>query len=214
MVNLRASVSCTRCSASTEIVARGEPSTDCISCEPSTRQQVKQPCLSRPLRRRSGCRSIPLPKDLYSAKRPTMNFGDKRFENKLPSAKLCELPTREFGDITGQDRAPLWKRHLWHWARTQAPEEGSGRHERDFDRLSERVLCSRSWSTAFQLVSGSSCSCGWGLTSKYIAEQVRMGISIKSILRILCCSWTSRLGTFQEEMFRPGLYSQFFDGTG
>ena len=46
-----------------------------------------------------------------------------------------------------------------------------------------------------------------------IAEQIRVSIAVELLLRILCCSWTSRLWTLPEGMLGSALHFQFFDGT-
>ena len=45
-----------------------------------------------------------------------------------------------------------------------------------------------------------------------IAEQIRMGIVVELLFRILCTSWTARLWTLPEGQLSPRLYFQFSDG--
>ncbi|KIX96649.1 uncharacterized protein Z520_07368 [Fonsecaea multimorphosa CBS 102226] len=45
------------------------------------------------------------------------------------------------------------------------------------------------------------------------AEQTRAGVALELLLRIVCCSWTSRLWTLPEGMLGPELHFQFSDGT-
>ena len=46
-----------------------------------------------------------------------------------------------------------------------------------------------------------------------IAEQIRISITTELLLRILCCSWVSRLWTLPEGMLGPELHFQLFNGT-
>ncbi|OAP61420.1 hypothetical protein AYL99_03623 [Fonsecaea erecta] len=52
------------------------------------------------------------------------------------------------------------------------------------------------------------------VTVDYVeAQETRAGVALELLLRIICCSWTSRLWTLPEGMLGPELHFQFSDGT-